>query len=546
MNNKSNGIFRLGACLAVCALLPLTVLAQNVQIIYTFPTNADGFTIPCGSLQLAPDGSFYGTTVNGGTNNVGSVFRVTTNGQFITLASFGGSNGEYPDSGLTGTPDGIFYGATEHGGTGGYGTLYEVTTNGDLTTLVALNDSNGDGADPIGSLTLGSDYTLYGTASGGGLDDFGTIFELTLDGQFGPYFYFYGLTTGYYITTGFEPRSGLTEGSDGTFYGTTEFSAEGQGSGTIFSWSSSTLSYTTLVNFEGTNGAYPTASLTLGNDGNLYGSTFNGGISNYGTIFQVTPGGGFTTLVYFNGTNGSNPGTSLTLGSDGNFYGTTSYGGAGGGTIFRMTTNGALTTLVVFNGTNGAVPQIALTSGLDGNYYGATSAGGSNLNGVIYRLNIPPLIETNSPANVEVGIGGAAGLGATVFGTAPYSYQWFFNGKALPGAHDVPLVLQNLTPTQSGIYTLVVSNQYGTATDTTSLLVGTTPIVTRAGLDPFGNVEISALSSTNATSRVWETSNLAPPVLWLPVFTNFAGGAWQFTDTNLNLIPQRYYRVSTP
>lgn len=143
----------------------------------------------------------------------------------------------------------------------------------------------------------------------------------------------------------------------------------------------------TIYSFANTNGAIPDAALTLGNDGNYYGTTMNGGSSYYGTIFKVTPDGTLTTLVSFNNTNGANPYAALTLGDDGNFYGTTMNGGiansqntVGMGTVFKMTTNGTLITLVSFNYTNGAHPWAALTLGNNGNFYGTTANGGTIAN----------------------------------------------------------------------------------------------------------------------------------------------------------------------
>lgn len=94
---------------------------------------------------------------------------------------------------------------------------------------------------------------------------------------------------------------------------------------------------TTLVSFNGANGAGPEAVLVLGNDGNFYGTTAYGGSSDFGTVFKMTTGGGLTSLISFNNTNGRTPRAGLVLGRDGHFYGTTSDGGPGeGGTIFRL------------------------------------------------------------------------------------------------------------------------------------------------------------------------------------------------------------------
>ena len=158
-------------------------------------------------------------------------------------------------------------------------------------------------------------------------------------------------------TNGAYPRAALTQGNDGSFYGTTE-SGGCCASGTVFKVTTNgTL--TSLVSFSGTNGAWPQAALTLGNDGSFYGTTYVLGSNDAGTVFQVTTNGTLTTLVFFSNTNGSHPYAPLTLGADGNFYGTTQNGGStvtggatGNGTVFKVTTNGTLTTLVSFNATN--------------------------------------------------------------------------------------------------------------------------------------------------------------------------------------------------
>ena len=159
----------------------------------------------------------------------------------------------------------------------------------------------------------------------------------------------------------------LTLGNDGNFYGTTWIGGSRtnlpylNGVGTVFKVTTNgTL--TTLVSFNFTNGMAPFA-LTLGTDGNFYGTTYCGGSytnlpysDGAGTVFKVTTNGTLTTLVSFNGTNGANPGAALTRGADGNFYGKTVYGGSGFyGTVFKVTANGTLTTLVSFNGSDAMI-----------------------------------------------------------------------------------------------------------------------------------------------------------------------------------------------
>jgi uncharacterized repeat protein (TIGR03803 family) len=144
----------------------------------------------------------------------------------------------------------------------------------------------------------------------------------------------------------------------------------------------SAQTFTTLVEFNGTNGGSPTSQLVQGMDGNIYGTALGGGsITPYGTVFQMTPSGALTTLYTFTGaTDGLYP-TGLALATSGNFYGTTlgierACAKVGCGTIFKITPSGALTTLHTFHSTDGADPR-TLALGIDGNFYGATPSGGN-------------------------------------------------------------------------------------------------------------------------------------------------------------------------
>ena len=145
--------------------------------------------------------------------------------------------------------------------------------------------------------------------------------------------------------------------------------------------------FKTLVSFDGTNGIGPAAAPVQGLDGNLYGTTFEGGSGNCGagcgTVFKITPEGTLTTLHNFDGTDGFSP-SGLVQATDGNFYGTTGGGGDlsctlnpgyGCGTVFKMTPAGTLTTLLSFEGADGAGPS-GLVQATDRNFYGITSGGG--------------------------------------------------------------------------------------------------------------------------------------------------------------------------
>jgi len=201
------------------------------------------------------------------------------------------------------------------------------------------------------------------------------------------------------------PRTSLIQGSDGNFYGTTEFG--GAGLGEVFKMTpSGTLTSPPFYTFcsDGClDGAGPVGAILQATDGNFYGTTYWGGQSSCslpgcGTVFKITPGGTLTTLYSFcpqNGCHdGANPYDGLVQATDGNFYGTTSAGGnSGNGTVFKITPSGNLTTLYSFcsqsNCADGSQPYAGLVQGTDGNFYGTTTAGGINSGGCANLNNAP-------------------------------------------------------------------------------------------------------------------------------------------------------------
>jgi uncharacterized repeat protein (TIGR03803 family) len=392
------------------------------------------------ALTLGNDGNFYGTAVRNdknaplcqavGGNVCGTIFMIAPSGALTTLYRFSGqADGAGPVPTLTLGSDGNFYGTTYAGGTitaattacqYGCGTVFQMTPSGALTTLYSF--SGPDGLNPSG-LTLGSDGNFYGTTGRGGSSlgssacslGCGTVFQLTPSATLTTLYNFSGPDGQYpYFAA-------LTPGGDGNFYGTTEGGGSGCPScGTVFQITPSGT-ITTFHNFSGPDGADPVAALTLGGDGNLYGTTQAGGPSwtgpntGLGTLFNITPSAAFTTLYNFSGLDGENPTAPLTLGSDGNFYGTMAYGGTNGlGMVFEFTPTGgpgSLTPLYNFSGPDGAVPIAALTLGSDGAFYGITSSGGASSVGIVFRLNCGP----NGNACTATGL--TSSLNPSTFGT---------------------------------------------------------------------------------------------------------------------------------
>lgn len=291
--------------------------------------DADGAD-PQGGVIQGTDGNFYGVTYKGGAYGNGTVYRITSGGMLTTLYSFGSQAGDgaEPIVPLIQATDGNFYGTTQEGGTNNLGTIFKITPGGTLTTLYSFPGYI-DGSSPLAPLIQATDGNLYGTAVAGGASYFGTVFRFTPSGA---------LTTLYSFTNGANggsPEAGLIQATDGNLYGTA-VQGGAQDYGTIFKITpSGTL--TTLHSFTDADGSSPTGALIQATDGNFYGSTNLGGAQNYGTIFKITSSGTLTTLHTFTGLDGSKPYQKLTQGSDGNLYGTTGYGGANNlGTVFEL------------------------------------------------------------------------------------------------------------------------------------------------------------------------------------------------------------------
>jgi uncharacterized repeat protein (TIGR03803 family) len=151
---------------------------------------------------------------------------------------------------------------------------------------------------------------------------------------------------------------------------------------------SSAQTFTDLLSFDGTDGSFPYAGLVQGADGNLYGTTYNGGTYGYGTVFEISAAGKLTTLYNFCPgeicTDGMNPNAGLVQATNGNFYGTTLYGGPNGdGNIFEITPAGKLTSIYLFcpqvsTCPDGSSPYAGLVQASNGRLYGATTTGGNN------------------------------------------------------------------------------------------------------------------------------------------------------------------------
>lgn len=325
---------------------------------------------PAGPLLVTDDGSFLGVTAKGLTvtsqgscfGGGGTIFLMTTSGVITTLAEFVAGFGNWPSSGVVKGRDGNLYGATAEGVRGGsyngglgYGTIFQLSSNNILSTLYEFDGTNG--ALPYMILSRGVGDGFYGVTLYGGI------------------------------------------GFNGS---------QSSGQGTVFKLGTNGI-LNTIHAFDSTNGFAP-EWLSMGVDGNLYGTTSAGGSSyvdpnhspGFGTIFRITTNDLFTSFFSFNGTNGYRPCPVLAYGSDGSLYGVTGRGGSafngssgGFGTIFRLTLAGELTTLYEFTGgADGGYAYVGLIRGTDDNFYGTTINGGANGQGTLFRITPAGVLTT--------------------------------------------------------------------------------------------------------------------------------------------------------
>ena len=303
------------------------------------------------------------------------------------------TSGAYPVGQLA-LISGVFYGATQYG-INGYGDLFKMTTSGAVTTLHEFAGGAGDGYQPwSGPIVVSGN--LYGTTAYGGTQNAGILYKMTPSGTFTILHSF----TGQSNSDGANPYAAPFLASDGNLYGTTDQGGVNN-QGTVWQYNLSNNTYTVLHSFLNTSDtAYnPITAVVEGTDGVLYGTAYNASGFNSG-IYKINKNGsGYSFVHGFNGSDaaGYNAYCDLILANDGNLYGITDNGGANGvGTVFKVVTStGTVTPLWAFDGYTGAYPQPSnsytqnrLIQGSDHNLYGVTQYGGVNGWGTAFKLTL--------------------------------------------------------------------------------------------------------------------------------------------------------------
>ena len=334
----------------------------------------------------------------------------------------GGTDGLVPQGALIADNAGDLYGTTDGGGGGtncfegdtyGCGTVYEITAGGTESVLHAFKGGC-DGSDPFGGMVRDKQGNLYGTTATGGICNSsagnGTIFKLTPGGTESVLYAFQG------GSDGSVPIGSLISDKDGNLYGATQgggaFSGAdcaNVGCGTVFELKPDGTRVTLYTFQGGTDGAVPFAGLIADTNGNLYGTTVEGGNlaecspSGCGVVFKVAADGSESALYTFQGgADGAAPRSTLIADTVGNLYGTVTFGGnvqscrppGGCGAVFKFAPDGTESVLYAFNGgSDGAIPYAGVTMDKSGNLYGTTYYGGSTAchgNGCGTVFNLAP------------------------------------------------------------------------------------------------------------------------------------------------------------
>ena len=537
---------RLSFLLLVFCFLAAIASSQTVTTLYNFTGGTDG-GYPGVPLIQGTDGNFYGTTLNGGPscNNgsgiCGTIFQFTSSGTLNTLQSLAGGG-----SPLIQAPGGLlqFYGV-------GGGQFYSLVPGGTIVNL-----ANAAGSAP---LIVDTNGNFWGTTGA-------TVFQATPAGALTTVYDFGG--DGPWVGGA---DSGVVQGADGNFYGTTVYGGVGEcphdtDCGTVFKLTP-TGTRTTLYEFCSqpseppcTDGYYP-GRLVQGTDGNFYGVTSAGGAvgvcaappaASCGSIFKITPDGTLTTLHSFSFADGGGPNT-LIQATDGNFYGTTFWGGAsyvvgglgyGDGTIFRMTPDGTLLTLFNFDGTNGALPSAGLLEVKNGNFYGTTQGGGgANSVGTIFSFSIglggtaPSTTNLSlSPSEVTVGSAGPVVMTATVApssgsGTPTGAVAFFMGSTQLAistlrngvGTFDynpstLALNSYEITASYVGDATYATSTSSGQTLTVSSLPQAATPTFSPAA-GSYSSPQTVTISDTTSGVTLFYTNDGTTPTTSSAVYT---------------------------
>ena len=487
-------------------------------LLYSFESQFGVGSCPYAGLIFDKRGNLYGTTNYGGTYGLGTVFKIAPDGVQTILHSFGyePGDGKYPLASLIFDKQGNLYGTTTYGGASGVGTVFKLSPSGTEAVLHSFGGEPGDGINPQGALILDKQGNLYGTTAGGGAYGgaygHGMVFKLSSSGEETLLHSFGGQSA-----DGILPLGSLIFDKQGDLYGTT--SAGGAyGWGTIFKLDPSGTE-TVLYSFGSlpTDAMIPYAGLISDKKGNLYGTSIGGGAFGQGTVFKLAPTGTEIVLYSFDRESGDgiNPSASLLFDKQGNLYGTTPNGGAYGyGTVFELIPYPTTTSLISSTSPSVYGQKVTWTATV-------TTSGSVPPTG---KVNFT---WGNSIGTVMLNGNGVAALTRSNLNAGTYPLTAVYVGDAAnsPGTSSVlnQVVLQ--TTTSATLTSSPNPSTQGqavtfTAKITSPTVIPTGPVTFTAGKTALGTAQLSggkakftistlAVGSTKVTATYYGNSNIA-------------------------------------
>jgi uncharacterized repeat protein (TIGR03803 family) len=304
---------------------------------------------------------------------------------FRVVHHFGGypHSPRAPTAALIQASDGDFYGTTTVGGRFGKGAIFRMNAAGIVQSIHSLAADEMEGSAIRAPLLEAVDGALYGVTAGRGPNGWGTIFRLWPSGRFETLHGFPAVAG-----DGNSPVAGLIQATDGALYGST-FNGGARDRGTVFRLNPNG-GYTLVHSFARPRGEKPQGGLFQASDGRLYGTTEAGGRRGQGTIFQLRQPSAHHVVHHFADDIGTSPTAALIQASDGNLYGVASSNfPEGNGAVYRLDTDGTYSVAHLFDGgREGDDPFAPLIQARDGYLYGTTPNGGVFGNGIVFRLGL--------------------------------------------------------------------------------------------------------------------------------------------------------------
>jgi len=378
-----------------------SAFASNEKVLHNFIGGTDG-SYPVAGVIADRAGNLYGTTRFGGTDGLGTVFKIARSGltESVIYSFAGGNDGNSPYGGLVMDKAGNIYGTTRFGRPANAGVVFELSPSGNTWQEQVLYSFTGgnDGGSPQAGLAIAAGV-LVGTTTEGGTNGNGVVFALKQINDTWKQSVLYSFACG---TDGAYPYCTVVFDQAGNIYGTTE-SGGTNSAGKVFELTHSGTGWTEklLYTFTGNlDGGTLDAGVIFDPAGNLYGTTASGGKYSVGTVFELAPSNGtWNQSVLYNFTGGKDggfPSAGLTIDKNGNLFSTTYNGGTGSaGTVFQLTPSaGGWTETVLYNfsdGDDGGYPLAGVLL-LNGYLIGTTVEGGTTQSGVAFAVSHPQSI----------------------------------------------------------------------------------------------------------------------------------------------------------